>query len=33
MAKQYGEDLCFEQDAFTAQKYKKIQKELTKLKT
>jgi len=33
MAKHYGEDLYFEQDAVTIQKYKKIQKkELAKLK-
>jgi len=35
MAKHYGEDLCFDQDAFIIQKYKKIQKKkvLAKLKT
>ena len=30
MAKHYGEDLCFEQDVVTIQKYKK---ELAKLRT
>jgi len=30
MAKHYGEDLCFEEDAVITEKYKK---ELTKLKT
>jgi len=35
MAKHYGEDLCFEQDVVTVQKYKKknTKKELAKLKT
>jgi len=33
MTKDYGEDLRIKQDAVTIQKYKKIQKELTKLKT
>ena len=33
MAKHYGEDLCFEQDAVTIQKYEEKKKELAKLKT
>jgi len=33
MAKHYGEDLCFEQDAVIIQKYKKKIRKLAKLKT
>jgi len=33
IAKHYGEDLCFEQDAVIIQKYKKIKTKLVELKT
>ena len=33
MAKHYGKDLCFEQDAVTIQRYQKKKKELAKRKT